>query len=173
MVYGDRRGCINVPARRGENHIESMLHRFYTHACDQHAPSDINCQLDYVATHYRHPMLVVVVSDQPDIDAQLDGTLARLQARHDVLWAMVSDMPAVGGIDDARDGYDVGTGQFVVNGAALGARIVAAYRRAEQNRMRRLSECMTRHAIPYATIERSADIRRGLFAMTEVFARAG
>src|SRR4051794_19191446 len=81
MVYGDRRGCINVPARRGENHIESMLHRFYTHACDQHAPSDINCQLNYVATHYRHPMLVVVVSDQPDIDAQLDGTLARLQAR--------------------------------------------------------------------------------------------
>jgi uncharacterized protein (DUF58 family) len=65
MVYGDTRGCVNIRQGRGETHIESMLHRFYGHTLAQPGPSDISCQLDYVATHYRHPMLIVVVSDEP------------------------------------------------------------------------------------------------------------
>jgi uncharacterized protein (DUF58 family) len=170
MVYGDGRGCVNVPQRRGETHIESMLHRFYEHTLEQPGPSDVVCQLDYVATHYRHPMLVVVVSDEPDIDARLDGVVTRLRARHDVLWAMISDMSAVGG---DQDGYDVNTGAFVMNAGALGQRIVAAYQRAEQARLNRLSEFMTAQAISYASISASAHIRRNLVDMTQVFARAG
>jgi uncharacterized protein (DUF58 family) len=173
MVYGDCRGCVNIPARRGENHIESMLHRFYGHTMQQQASSDIVCQLDYVATHYGHRLLVVVVSDEPDVDARLDDVVTRLRARHDVLWAMMSDMPAVGGPGDDRDGYDVGTGEFVVNGGALGPRIVAAYQRAEQARTRALAEFMTGHGIPYTAIVDSADIRPSLVEMTKVFARAG
>ncbi len=170
MVYGDSRGCVNVPQRRGETHIESMLHRFYTHTLEQPGPSDVVCQLDYVATHYRHPVLVIVVSDEPDIDTGLDDIVTRLRARHDVLWAMISDMPAVGGDED---GYDVGSGAFVMSGSALGQRIVAAYRRAEQVRLTQLAEFMTAQAIPYTTISTSAHIRRRLVEMTEVFARAG
>jgi uncharacterized protein (DUF58 family) len=170
MVYGDGRGCVNVPQRRGETHIESMLHRFYTHTLEQPAPSDVVCQLDYVATHYRHPMLVMVVSDEPDTDARLDDIVSRLRARHDVLWAMVSDMSAVGG---DQDGYDVGTGAFVMNGSALGQRIVAAYQRAERVRLDRLAEFMTARAIPYTTISGNADIRPRLIEMTGVFSRAG
>jgi uncharacterized protein (DUF58 family) len=170
MVYGDSRGSVNVSQRRGETHIESMLHRFHAHTLQQPGPSDISCQLDYVATHYRHPMLVMVVSDEPDIDARLDDVVKRLRARHDVLWAMVSDMPAVGG---DQDGYDVSTGAFVMNTRALGQAIVATYQRAEQVRRNRLSQFMTTHAIPYATISGSAHIRRSLVEMTEVFARAG
>lgn len=170
MVYGDSRGCVNVPQRRGETHIESMLHRFYAHTLERPGPSDIVCQLDYVATHYRHPMLIVVVSDEPDIDGRLDDIVTRLRARHDVLWAMVSDMPAVGG---DQDGYDVGSGAFVMSGTALGPRIVAAYRRAEQVRRNQLAEFMTGQAIPYTTISASAHLRRRLVEMTEVFARAG
>lgn len=173
MVYGDSRGCVNIPARRGETHIESMLHRFSTHIREQQGPSDIERQLDYVATHYRHPLLVVVVSDEPEIDGRLDDTVARLRARHDVLWAMVADMPAVVGADDDRGGYDVATGQFVMSGAALGPRIVAAYRRAETDRVRQLTQFMTAHAIPHTTIAGNTDIRQRLVRMTEVFARAG
>jgi uncharacterized protein (DUF58 family) len=170
IVYGDGRGCVNVPQRRGETHIESMLHRFHTHTVGQPGPSDVVCQLDYVATHYRHPMLVVVVSDEPDVDARLEGVVTRLRARHDVLWAMVSDMPAVGG---DQDGYDVNTGAFVMNGSALGRQIVQAYHRAEQVRLTRLADFMTTQAIPHTTIGGNAHIRRRLVEMTEVFARAG
>ena len=173
LVYGDARGCINIPARRGETHIESMLHRFATHTREQQGPSDIRCQLDYVATHYRHPLLLVVVSDEPEVSDRLDDAVTRLRARHDVLWAMVADMPAVAGADDERGGYDVATGQFVMSGAALGPRIVAAYRRAEIDRVSRLAEFMTAHAIPHTTITGSAEIRNRLVELTQVFARAG
>ncbi|OBF29019.1 hypothetical protein A5724_26925 [Mycobacterium sp. ACS1612] len=173
LVYGDGRGCVNIPARRGETHIESMLHRFQTHTREQQGPSDIACQLDYVTTHYRHPLLLVVVSDEPDVDDRLSDTVARLRARHDVLWAMVADMPAVTGTDDDHSGYDVATGQFVMSGAALGPRIIAAYRRAEKERARQLTQFMTANAIPHTIIAGSRDIRHRLVEMTEVFARAG
>nr|WP_090276373.1 DUF58 domain-containing protein [Mycolicibacterium komanii]CRL69729.1 lipoprotein [Mycolicibacterium komanii] len=172
MVFGDTRGCVNIRQRRGETHIESLLHRYYAHACTTPGRSDIVCQLDYVATHYRHPMLVVVVSDEPEVDDRLTDAVTRLTARHDVLWATVSDMPAVGGGDD-RAGFDVSTGRFVLDTATLGSRVVAAYRKAEQARAQRLDEFMTARAVPHARIAGSGEIRARLVALTEVFARAG
>lgn len=171
MVFGDSRGSVNVPQRRGETHVEGLLHRWYQHTMTSPGPSGIAAQLDYVATHYRHTMLIVVVSDEPDVDEELNGVLARLSGRHDMLWAMVSDMPAVG--PDNTDGYDVATGRFVLNGADLGPRVVAAYRRAEQARRDRLAKFLTRRAIPHATISGSDDIRRELVGLTEVAGRAG
>jgi uncharacterized protein (DUF58 family) len=172
IVLGDARGSANLPARRGENHVESLLHRWYSHTLADPGPSDITCQLDYVATHYGHSRLVVVVSDEPDTTPRLDEILGRLSARHDIMWLMTSDLSPLGGPDDA-DGYDVSTGKVVLNGATLGRRVVAAYRRAEKARHHRLDALLTRHAVPYATLSGSADIRRKLVALNEVLARAG
>lgn len=171
MVYGDHRGSVNIPQRRGEPHIEGLLHRWYQHTMTDPAPSNVAAQLDYVATHYRHSMLIIVVSDEPDVDEPLSALLVKLSARHDILWAMVSDMPAVG--PDNTDGFDVATGRFVLNGADLGPRVVDAYLRAEQARRDRLDAFLTRHTIPHATIAGSGDIRRELVSLTEVTARAG
>ena len=173
MVYGDDRGCVNIRQGRGETHIESMLHRFYGHALAKPGASDIACQLDYVATHYRHQMLIVVVSDEPESDGRLEEAVSRLAGRHDVMWAMVSDVPAVGTPDANEDGYDVASGSFVIGGANLGPRVVAAYRRAEQRRRGELEEFMTAHSIAHTTVGGSGQIRSRLVGMTEVFARAG
>lgn len=173
MVFGDTRGCVNIRQRRGETHIESLLHRYYGHACQGSGRSDIVCQLDYVATHYRHPMLVVVVSDEPEVDDRLTDAVTRLTARHDVLWATVSDMPAIGANGDDRAGFDVSSGRFILDTATLGPRVVAAYRKAEQARAHRLDEFMTARAVPHTRIGASSEIRARLVALTEVFARAG
>ena len=173
MVYGDDRGCVNIRQGRGETHIESMLHRFYGHVLAKPGASDIACQLDYVATHYRHQMLIVVVSDEPESDGRLEEAVSRLAGRHDVMWAMVSDVPAVGTPDANEDGYDVASGSFVIGGANLGPRVVAAYRRAEQRRRGELEEFMTAHSIAHTTVGGSGQIRSRLVGMTEVFARAG
>jgi uncharacterized protein (DUF58 family) len=176
MVYGDSRGSVNIRQGRGETHVESMLHRFYGHTLATPGPSDISCQLDYVATHYRRPMLIVVVSDEPEVDDRLGDVATRLASRHDVMWAMVSDSPAIGGPDSGQDGYDVASGNFVIGGADLGPRVVAAYRRAEQNRIRVLGEFMTARAIPHTTVDASSQIRTRLVRMTQVFSsssRAG
>ncbi|MEZ0350590.1 DUF58 domain-containing protein [Mycobacterium sp. pR1184] len=171
MVYGDRRGCVNIAQQRGESHVEGLLHRWYQHSATEPGVSHICGQLEYVATHYRHSVLIIVVSDEPEIDDRLSAVLTRLRARHDIMWAMVSDMPAVG--PDDTDGYDVATGRFVLNGADLGPRVVAAYRRAERSRRARLGAFLTDHAIPHAIVGASTDIRRELVGLTEVAARAG
>ncbi|MDT5325401.1 MAG: hypothetical protein QOF25_2553 [Mycobacterium sp.] len=173
MVFGDTRGCVDIRLRRGETHIEYLLHRFQHQTTTRQARSDIITQLDWVARHYRHPLLIFVVSDEPDVDGRLGDVLTRLTGRHDVMWAMVSDMPAVGSAEDEQDGFDVTTGRFVLNGAAVGPGVIAAYQRAEAQRRERLSEFMTVHGVPHAMIAGSTDIRTELIAMTGVFARAG
>lgn len=169
MVYGDARGSVNVRQRRGENHIESLLHRYHSHTAP--GPSDIVCQLTYVATHYRHSMLIVVVSEEPDIDDRLTEVLARLTARHDVMWAMIPDMPAVSAADEGA--YDVASGRIVLGSATHEPRVVAAYQRAEQRRAHHLAELMTAQAIPHVTIAHSEQIRRGIVDMTGMWSRAG
>ena len=170
MVYGDARGCVAIRAGRGETHIEGMLDRYYRHTLTSPGASAIESQLSYVATHYRRSMLLVVVSDEPDVSEQLIEVTGRLAARHDVLWAMVSDMPAVSG---DIDGYDVTTGAVVPSRSRLGRRVEVAYRRAEHRRRARLEGFLTEQAIPFTTIGRSDEIRSRLTVMTEVFARAG
>lgn len=170
-VFGDVRGCVDIRLRRGETHIESMLHRFHHHTTTSPASSSVVTQLDWVARHYRRAMLIFVVSDEPEIDDELSEVLTRLTARHDVAWAMVSDMPAVGSGDDEDDGYDVVGGRVVLNGRTLGRRVVEAYRRAESERRERLSEFLTIHGVPHARIPGSRRIRAGLTEMTGVLAR--
>jgi uncharacterized protein (DUF58 family) len=173
MVFGDARGSVDIRLRRGETHVEHILHRFHHHASSTPAPSHLLTQLDWVARHQRRPLLLFVVSDEPDVDPRLEGVLTRLTARHDVMWAMVADMPAIGSTEEESDGFDVGDGGFVFGGSALGSRVVDAYRRAEAARRERLSEFMVSHGIPHAVIRSSAAIRTQLTAMTEVYARAG
>jgi uncharacterized protein (DUF58 family) len=172
MVFGDSRGCVDIRLRRGETHIEHMLHRFADHTATLPAPSHVDAQLQWVARHYRHPMLIFVVSDEPEVDTRLHETVSRLTGRHDVMWAMVSDAPAVGTGEDDCNGYDVRDGGFVLS-AELDPRVIDAYRRAEAQRREDLSEFMTSHGVPHALVHGSAAIRGALLAMTETHARAG
>jgi uncharacterized protein (DUF58 family) len=172
MVYGDARGSVNIRNRRGETHIESLLDRFYTHTLSRPGGSDIATQLGYAATGHRRRMLVIVVSDEPDVDHRLGAVLKQLSGRHDVLWVMVSDMPAVGSAEGELDGYDVATGGVVLNGATVGPQVVAAYRRAEHARARHLDALLTAHAIPHSRIDGSDEIRTKLLELSEAFSRA-
>jgi uncharacterized protein (DUF58 family) len=172
MVAGDRRGSVDIRLRRGETHIERILHRFIQQTDANPGQSDIVTQLEWVARHYRHPMLVVVVSDEPDIDERLREVVPPLTARHDVLWAMVTDMPAID-TDAAGVGYDVADGRTVLGADIVGQRVLGAYRQAEEDRRRELTEFMTAQRIPHARIAASTGIMPALVAMTGVYARAG
>jgi uncharacterized protein (DUF58 family) len=173
MVYGDSHGSANIHARRGETHVESLLHRFYAHATSGPAPSDILAQLDYAATGYRRRMLIIVVSDEPNLDDELDAALRQLSGRHDLMWTMISDMPAVGSDEAELDGYDVATGAYVLNGTTLGPRIIAAYRRREIARAAELEDFLTERGIGFTRIGGSAEIRSKIVSMTQAFQHAG
>jgi uncharacterized protein (DUF58 family) len=172
MVAGDRRGSIDIRLRRGETHIERILHRFIQQAEANPDRSDIVAQLEWVARHYRHPMLIVIVSDEPELDERLREVLPPLTARHDVLWAMVTDMPAIGAAATGV-GYDVADGRTLLGADTVGERVITAYLRAEEERRRELSEFLTAQRIPHARIADSTGIMPALVAMTGVYARAG
>lgn len=171
IVYGDARGSVNIGQGRGETQVERVLAHYHDHAAGAPGPSDIVCQLNYVATHYRHRMLVVVVSDEPEPGDVLAQVVARLGARHDLMWAMVADMPATAAA--THGGFDVSTRRRVLAGAAGDRRVAAAYRRAEELRTRRLTDFLTAHAIAHAGFDARADLRRGIADMTRVWSRAG
>ncbi|MEV0671437.1 DUF58 domain-containing protein [Mycobacterium sp. NPDC050441] len=171
MVLGDHRGTVDIRLRRGETHIESMLHRFHHHATDHPGPSDILVQLEWVARHYRHRLLIFVVSDEPEVTDRLAEVLRPLTARHDVLWALVGDMPAVSGHRDTGRSYEIADGRPIL--ADLDRDVVQAYLRTEAQRREQLSEFLTLQRIPHARIPGSPRIRAALTAMTGVYARAG
>jgi uncharacterized protein (DUF58 family) len=170
LVYGDGRGSVTIRSRRGENHIESMLERFYGHPAD--GASDIAAQLQYVARSHRTRLLLVVVSDEPDVTPELEKALQQLSGRHEVLWLLIPDMPAVGA-DDDRDGFDVATGRFVLSEAMLGPRVLAAYRAAEQRRAANLDSFLTANRVRFTRVGASTDIRSELVKLSEAYRHAG
>jgi uncharacterized protein (DUF58 family) len=171
MVFGDARGCVDIRLRRGETHVEYLLSHFHDHVGRRPGRSDVATQLEWVAEHYRRQHLLVVVSDEPDVDDRLARVLSRIRARHDVLWAMVADHPAA--TDDAVLGRDVADGATLLSGAELGAPVLAAYAESETQRREELSEFLTAHAVPHALITGSDGIRAGLIWLTGVLERAG
>jgi uncharacterized protein (DUF58 family) len=171
MVFGDARGCVDIRLRRGETHIENMLRRYHGHTTSAPAASHVRAQLDWVTRHYRRSMLVFVVSDEPTLDDDLDEVLSRLTARHDVVWVMIADMPAVGSADDEDDGYDVAADRVVL--ADLGHQVIEAYRRAEHQRREELSDFLTAHGVAHARVTGSPRIRPALTTITGVLGRAG
>lgn len=174
LVYGDARGSQHMRSGRGEPHIEGLIEQFYLHSRGDVGISDIVCQLEYVARHHRRPVLLVVISDEPEVGPRLDEAIRSLTGRHDLLWLMVSDMPAVGGpADGGHEGVDVATGRVVLDGHSLGPRVLAAYRKAERRRLGALVETMTTRGVPFARITGSADVRAKLTAVTEAYRRAG
>jgi uncharacterized protein (DUF58 family) len=172
MVAGDVRGCVDIRLRRGETHVEYLLHRYHQHSTTRPAPSDIAVQLDWVAHHYRHRLLIVVVADEPGASPALGDVLDRLTSRHDVMWAMITDMPAVSSADDRRAGFDVAGGGFVFGGAELGETVIKAYRAAERQRRQEVSQFLTARGVVHGAFGGSAGIRTALTGMTEVYARA-
>lgn len=172
MVYGDSRGSANIRNRRGETHIESTLEHYYGHSFGEVGTTDIVSQLEFVARAHRRRLLLVVVSDEPDISPRLDEALKQLVGQHEMIWLMITDMPAVGADDGEHDGFDVATGRFVLNGATLGPRVVAAYRAAEQARAAQLDNFLASHEICFARIGSSAEIRDRIVEMNEVFSNA-
>ena len=110
------------------------------------------------------------MSDEPDISDALRDVLRSLTARHDVLWALVTDMPPVG--PESGRSYDAADGQFLLPPAALDRAVSEAYQRSEDARRQHLSEFLTVSGVPHARIGGSAGIKPALTAMTGVYARA-
>jgi uncharacterized protein (DUF58 family) len=172
MVYGDSRGTVTVRSRRGENHIEGMLEQFYVHSRGDVGTSDIVAQLNHVAHSHRRRLLMVVVSDEPDLTPALETIVTRLNGLHELVWLAIADMPAVGASQGEQEAFDVSTGRFVPDGTMLGPRVLQAYRAAEHQRLAATDEFFSTRAVPFVRIAGSSDIRQKIVDVTEAYRHA-
>lgn len=91
MFTGDEEHIDFTPAGGSEAHIERML-RAVDARIQLDAPgSDMEHLLTQVARRLGHRSIVFIVSDDIALDRDMDKQIARLHARHEVLWISVGD----------------------------------------------------------------------------------
>ncbi|MUL66474.1 hypothetical protein BOO86_18515 [Mycobacterium sp. CBMA 234] len=170
LVYGDATGSAHMPNRRGEAHLEHILERVSRHHVADSGRSDICSQLDYVQHHFRRRHIVFVISDEPDVGAQLDEQLRKVAARHDVYWVTVRDAPLIGAPGFGGEGYDVDSGRTLLREEILGHRVLEAYRKAEAQREAAFEQYVNSSAIPCARVSGSSELFN---AVTLMLKKAG
>ncbi|MUM33809.1 DUF58 domain-containing protein [Mycolicibacterium sp. CBMA 361] len=147
LVYGDATGSAHMPNRRGEAHLE-----------------------DYVQHHFRRRHIVFVISDEPDVGAELDEQFRKVAARHDVYWVTVRDAPLIGAPGMGGEGYDVDSGRTLLREEILGHRVLEAYRKAEAQREAAFEQYVNSSAIPCARVSGSSELFN---AVTLMLKKAG
>ena len=91
MYSGNEEHLDFMPAGGSEAHIERML-RAIDEATSLTAPrSDMDALLTQVARRLGHRSIVFVVSDDIALNRDMDLQIARLHARHELLWISVGD----------------------------------------------------------------------------------
>lgn len=117
-VWGDASGQHSLPARSGDAHLERCLTAVHDATTPAAAPADLAAVLRYVVRSVRRRAVLLVVSDEDDVDDELHGLLRRLAVQHEVLWMSVGDLDATRSAGEAgrahRDAYrDVDSGEPV------------------------------------------------------------
>ena len=92
LVAGDAERIVQVPARQGTEHLESLLRLAERQLVIEAPPSDLGRVLQRVLTSSTRRSLVVVITDEarPHPDNEMD--LRRLRTRHEVMIMAVADL---------------------------------------------------------------------------------
>lgn len=179
LVYGDARGSARMPPGRGETHVEHILTRVSAHNLDHAARESLCVQLAYVERNFRKRYVVFLVSGEPHLDEDrsaqgaLAGQLRRVAARHDLYWIIVRDAPILEPESGSGGGYDVETGRVLLREEALGRKVLAAYRQAEERRENALADFLAACGVRAARVEGTDALRREVTTLLSRSRRGG
>ena len=107
LVAGDEGGTVALPAGATEAHLERLLRQVDRRVSLDAPRSDLQGVLDWVARGVRRRSILVVVTDDVVVDAELVRLLRRLRAQHEIVWVTVGDADLMTRSGHARDVYDV------------------------------------------------------------------
>lgn len=129
LVSGDANRQTYLRPRSSEGFLERLLRRVAATQTLDAGPSSIGAVLSHLARAVRGRHIVVVVTDEVDIDEGLSGLIKRVNAQHEVIWITIgdADLSAVNQTSSAKapryvdvaDGWEIPT--FVRGSAVLGA----------------------------------------------------
>ncbi|GIG19886.1 hypothetical protein Cch01nite_06100 [Cellulomonas chitinilytica] len=112
LVRGDAGGVVAARPREGERHLEQLLGATRTAIDTSRSAPDLAGVIEHARRRLTRDAIVVVVTDDVEMDERLEQSVRRLAAAHDTLWVAVADANparelARGEVADARGGWRV------------------------------------------------------------------
>lgn len=172
IVHGDSRGSSTEPGSTGEDHLEQILTLVSNADIQIGDASDTVRQLEFVAHNLDKRYAVYVVCDQPEVTRELIDAVTEVRQRNTLHWLILEDIDLLGRNVDIDEVIDTATGRTLLTPAALGPSVLAAYRRAEDERRAGWQSFTTQMGTPWARIASRADIAPALAMFTGSARRA-
>lgn len=91
LVAGDAEGTSYVRPESTEGHLERVLQRINDATRLDAPPSNLARQLGFVGKAFRRGRILVVISDDRELDAEEQRLLRRLSVQHEILWLTIAD----------------------------------------------------------------------------------
>jgi uncharacterized protein (DUF58 family) len=172
MVAGDAEHTVFVEPASTEAHLERMLQRIHSNTRADGAASSLTRQLEYAAKAFRRRMIVFVIADDRELDADEERLVRRLCVQHEVLWLRIGDADLMrsewsgSGMHDVHDAAVIPA--FVRDDPALRAEFAAAV----AERASRAEGVFDSFAVSSQRVGRESEVVPGLFKLLEVHRHA-
>jgi len=172
MVAGDADHTVFVEPASTEAHLERMLQRIHSNTRADAGASNLTKQLEYAAKAFRRRMIVFVIADDRELDAQEERLVRRLCVQHEVLWLRIGDADLMrsewsgSGMHDVHDAAVIPA--FVRDNPALRAEFAAAV----AERAARAEDVFDSFAVSSQRVGRESEVVTGLFRLLEVHRHA-
>jgi uncharacterized protein (DUF58 family) len=171
LVRGTAESTTAHALRGSETHLELLLRAIDGATRVDGDQSNLATQLSWIVRTIRRRLMLVVVSDDRDLDPALDGILRRLHVQHELLWITIEDAdPTALGAGQAA--YDVADAYGLPTDVRLDPRVRAAHAAVVESRIRRTNELLDRRAVNHARIGSSGEVVPTVFALLERQRRA-
>jgi uncharacterized protein (DUF58 family) len=172
LVEGDSTATHGHAAQGREGHLERLLRVIHSRTSLQSGRSRLHDQLDYVATHYRQRMLLVVVADEKDLEQNDVVLVRRLRAQHEMLWFTVEDAdPTQSGAGDHA--VDVGDDTVLAPEVRFDPKLHEAYANSVAARRLALDSTLEGLGIVHGRVGSTDGVMGAMFRMLERQRRRG
>ena len=172
LVEGDAAGTHGYAAQGREGHLERLLRVIQTRTTLTSPKSRLRGQLEFVGTHYRQRMLLVVVADEHELDEADVNLVRRLHAQHEILWVTVEDAdPTTAGGGDSA--VDVAEEVLLAPEVRFDGKLHDAYARAVEARRERVDSTLESLGIVHARVGSTERVMSAMFRMLERQRRRG
>lgn len=164
MVCGDSENVTHVPFKSDARRMEIMLQKVDSSIAQTESDSSIERLLEFVTHHLRRKMIVVVITDDIDLDAGLLADLKRLRTQHEVLWVTVQDVDLTAGniLRDTEEN-NIDLPAFARQDEA----VRRAYAAAETERKQSFQHSLTRLAIVSETVTSEDEVVEVVYRLLE------
>ena len=172
MVAGDADHTLFVEPASSEAHLERMLQKIDSNTRADAGASNLTRQLEYAARAFRRRMIVFVIADDRELDAEEERLVRRLCVQHEVLWLRIGDADLMrsewsgSGMHDVHDAAVIPA--FVRDDPALRAEFAAAV----AERAARAEDVFDSFAVSSQRVGRESEVVPGLFRLLEVHRHA-